>query len=110
MLTSCRRRFKVIKRKRIFKNTIFKNENGAVTIAIAESKNQYYPSNGEIHIVGSGPGDISFLTNNAKKALSKCSVWIGYKMYLDLIKPLKRNDQVLIESNLTEEKRDVKKQ
>jgi len=67
---------------------IFKNQSGAVTIAIAESKNQYYPSNGEIHIIGSGPGDISFLTNNARKALSRCTVWIGYKMYLDLIKPL----------------------
>ncbi len=83
---------------------IFKNQSGAVTIAIAESKNQYNPTNGEIHIIGSGPGDISFLTNDAKKALSRCTIWIGYKMYLDLIKPLKRNDQVLIESKLTKEK------
>jgi len=83
---------------------IFKNQSGAVTIAIAESKNQYNPTHGEIHIIGSGPGDISFLTNNAKKALSRSTVWIGYKMYLDLIKPLKRSDQVLIESKLTEEK------
>jgi len=83
---------------------IFKNQSGAVTIAVAESKNQYNPTHGEIHIIGSGPGDISFLTNNARKALSRCTVWIGYKMYLDLIKPLKRNDQILIESKLTEEK------
>jgi len=83
---------------------IFKNQSGAVTIAVAESKNQYKPTHGEIHIIGSGPGDISFLTNDAKKALSRCTVWIGYKMYLDLIKPLKRSDQVLIESKLTEEK------
>ncbi len=83
---------------------IFKNQSGAVTIAIAESKNQYNPTHGEIHIIGSGPGDISFLTSNAKKALSRCTVWIGYKMYLDLIRPLKRSDQVLIESKLTEEK------
>ncbi|MBO8234521.1 precorrin-3B C(17)-methyltransferase [Prochlorococcus marinus XMU1419] len=83
---------------------IFKNQSGAVTIAVAESKNQYKPTHGEIHIIGSGPGDISFLTNNAKKALSRCNVWIGYKMYLDLIKPLKRSDQVLVESKLTEEK------
>jgi len=90
---------KLLKEKRIFKN-----QSGAVTIAVAESKNQYNPTQGEIHIIGSGPGDISFLTNNAKKALSRCTVWIGYKMYLDLIKPLKRSDQVLIESKLTEEK------
>nr|WP_075438954.1 precorrin-3B C(17)-methyltransferase [Prochlorococcus marinus] len=84
---------------------IFKNEFGAVTIAVSESKNQYNPSNGEIHIIGSGPGDISFLTSNAKKALSRCTVWVGYKMYLDLIKPLKRSDQVLVESKLTQEKK-----
>jgi len=96
---------KLLKQKRVFKNKNFStSKSGAVTIAIAESKNQYYPTNGEIHIVGSGPGDISYLTNNARKALSRCTVWIGYKMYLDLIKPLKRNDQVLIESKLTEEK------
>ena len=83
---------------------IFKNQSGAVTIAVAESKNQYNPTHGEIHIIGSGPGDISFLTNDARKALSRCTVWIGYKMYLDLIKALKRNDQILIESKLTEEK------
>jgi len=96
---------KLLKEKRIFKNKDFStSQSGALTIAIAESKNQYYPTNGEIHIIGSGPGDISFLTNNAKKALSKCTVWIGYKMYLDLIKPLKRSDQVFIESKLTQEK------
>ncbi len=96
---------KLVKEKRIFKDKDFpKNQTGAVTIAVAESKNQYYPTNGEIHIIGSGPGDISFLTNDSKKALARCTVWIGYKMYLDLIKPLQRSDQVLIESKLTEEK------
>ena len=96
---------KLLKEKRIFKDKDYSaTKSGAVTIAIAESKNQYYPSNGEIHIIGSGPGDISFLTNDSRKALARCTVWIGYKMYLDLIKPLKRRDQVLIESKLTEEK------
>ena len=96
---------KLLKEKKIFKRTdSSKIVFGAVTIAIAQSKNQYSPFNGEIHVVGSGPGDISYLTNDARKALSKCSIWIGYKMYLDLIKPLKRKDQVMIESNLTEER------
>ncbi|KGF98660.1 Cobalamin biosynthesis protein CbiG [Prochlorococcus marinus str. MIT 9302] len=96
---------KLLKEKRIFKDKDFSaTKSGAVTIAIAESKNQYYPRNGEIHIIGSGPGDISYLTNDSRKALARCTVWIGYKMYLDLIKPLKRRDQVLIESKLTEEK------
>ncbi len=95
---------KLLKEKKIFKSIdSSKSTSGAVTIAVSESKNQYSPLTGEIHVVGSGPGDISYLTNDARKALSKCSIWIGYKMYLDLIKPLKRKDQVMIESNLTEE-------
>ena len=96
---------KLLEEKRIFKGKDFsKIKFGAVTIAIAESKNQYYPTNGEIHIIGSGPGDISLITNNARKALSRCTVLIGYEMYLDLIKPLKRSDQVLVKSKLTQEK------
>jgi len=92
------------KSKLLEEKRIFKNHSGAVTIAVAESKNQYNPTHGEIHIIGSGPGDISFLTSDVKKALSRSTVWIGYKMYLDLIKSLQRSDQVLIESKLTEEK------
>ncbi len=96
---------KLLKEKKIFKSVnSSKSTNGALTIAVAQSKNQYSPFKGEIHIVGSGPGDISYLTNDARKALSKCSIWIGYKMYLNLIKPLARKDQVLLESNLTEER------
>ncbi len=96
---------KLLKEKKIFKSIdSSKSTFGAVTIAVSESKNQYSPLTGEIHVVGSGPGDISYLTDDARKALSKCSIWIGYKMYLDLINPLKRKDQVIIESNLTEER------
>ena len=101
---------KLLQEKKIFKSSdSSKNKFGAVTIAVAQSKNQYSPLTGEIHVIGSGPGDISYLTNDARKALSKCSIWIGYKMYLDLIKPLKRKDQVLIESSLTEEKKRCEK-
>ena len=101
---------KLLKEKKVFKNpNSTKRLSGAVTIAIALSQNQYSPSLGEIHIVGSGPGDISYLTNDARKALSKCSVWIGYKMYLDLIEPLRSKDQVFIESKLTEERQRCKK-
>ncbi len=89
----------------IHEKTIFKNDRyGAVTFAISKSMKQFAPSKGEIHIVGSGPGDLSFLTSDAKKALSKCTVWLGYKLYLDLIQDLKRVDQVRIDSEITEER------
>ncbi len=95
----------LIQSKEVIKNREF----GAVTIAIAQGNKQFAPSAGEVHIIGSGPGDISYLTNDAKKALSKCSIWIGYKMYLDLIESLRREDQVRIDSELTEEKSRCKK-
>ena len=90
---------KLLKKKEIYK----KEGYGAVTLSIAESLKQCAPNKGEIHIIGSGPGDLSYLTADAKKALSKCSVWIGYKFYLDLLEPIKRKDQVRIDSQLTEE-------
>ncbi len=77
---------------------------GAVTIAIAESKQQFAPERGFVHVIGSGPGDLSYLTGESKAALSQCSIWIGYKRYLDLLKPLMRDDQVRINSELTQEK------
>ncbi len=89
----------------IQEKTIFKNEgDGAVTIAISKSIKQFAPTKGAIHIIGSGPGDLSYLTNDAKKALAECTVWIGYKLYLDLIQDLKRDDQIRIDSELTEER------
>ena len=91
--------------KLIVEKTIFKDKNfGALTIAISQSLRQFAPSKGEIHIIGIGPGDLSYLTNDSKKALAKCNVWIGYKLYLDLIQDLKRDDQVMIDSDLTEER------
>ena len=61
---------KLLKEKKIFKSIdSSKRMFGAVTIAISESKNQYSPFTGEIHIVGSGPGDISYLTNDARNCL-----------------------------------------
>ena len=96
---------KLLKEKEIFKGiNSSKRISGALTIAVAESKNQYSPQKGAIHVVGSGPGDIAYLTNDARKALSKCTVWIGYKAYLHLVEPLKRKDQVFIESKITEER------
>ncbi len=88
------------------KNIFYSNENecGAVTVAIAKSLKSFAPSRGELHLIGSGPGEICYLTNDARCALSKCVAWIGYKPYLDYLEPLRRNDQVRLDSRLTQEK------
>ena len=80
------------------------NERGAVTVAIAGSSEPFAPARGEIHLVGSGPGEPSFLTHDARFALARSSVWVGYKRYLDLLEPFRRFDQVRLDSSLTEER------
>ena len=101
---------KLLVEKHIVTNKKFSGDRaGAVTLAIAQSKNQFAPSRGHIHVIGSGPGNLSFLTIDAKVALSECPVWIGYKMYLDLLDPLLREDQIRIDSEITEEKKRCEK-
>ncbi len=89
--------------KHVYKANENNNEEGAVTIAIAESKDSFAPHRGELHIIGSGPGDLSLLTHDARFALSRSAVWIGYKLYLDLLEPFRRFDQVRIDSQITNE-------
>lgn len=95
----------IVIEKNIFKNKDPSGKNsGAVTLAIAESKQQFSPERGFVHVIGSGPGALSYLTGESKAALSQCSIWIGYKRYLDLLNPLRRDDQIRINSELTQEK------
>ena len=101
---------KLIEEKKIFKASENSNiQFGAVTLAIAESKRQFAPDKGEIHIIGSGPGNLSYLTSDVRKTLINCPIWIGYKMYLDLLEPIRREDQVRIDSELTQEKQRCEK-
>ncbi len=80
------------------------NEYGALTIAIAEAGEPFAPSRGELHLVGSGPGELGLLTNDARFALARAVVWVGYERYLDLLEPLRRTDQVRIDFKLTFER------
>ncbi len=101
---------KLIAEKKIFRNVEHsKRQFGAVTLAISHSTRQFAPHKGEIHIIGSGPGNLSYLTGDVRKTLRNCPVWIGYKMYLDLLEPIRTEDQVRIDSELTQEKQRCEK-
>jgi len=78
-------------------------ERGAATLAVAEALEQWGPARGELHLVGSGPGSLDLLTGAGRWALARCGVWVGYSLYLDLVEPLRRPDQVRREGRLTEE-------
>jgi cobalt-precorrin 5A hydrolase/precorrin-3B C17-methyltransferase len=54
--------------------------------------------------VGSGPGQLDLLSGDARRALANASVWVGYGLYLDLLEPLRRPDQLRREGRLTEER------
>ena len=80
------------------------SEQGAVTVAIAEAAHPLAPSRGELHLVGSGPGSLQWLTADARTALSHCVLWVGYGLYLDLLEPLRRCDQARLDGQLTRER------
>ena len=80
------------------------DERGAVTVAIAESIEAYSPQQGELHLIGSGPGDLALLTPEARSALERCPAWVGYGLYLDLLEPLRRPDQIRLDGQLTMER------
>lgn len=79
-------------------------QRGAATLAVAQMEGQWSPASGELHLIGSGPGALELLTADARNALSRCSLWVGYGLYLDLLEPLRRPDQLRLDGRLTEER------
>lgn len=55
-----------------------------------------------IYVVGIGPGDEDLLTFNAKEVLTKCSVIVGYNVYVDLVKKY-LPDKVYMTTGMTKE-------
>ena len=92
----------LIQEKQIFHSN--EDEYGAVTIALVELEKPFAPHKGELHLVGSGPGDLQMLTNDSRSALKRCVVWVGYAPYLNYLDSIRRPDQVRIDSKLTFEK------
>ena len=79
-------------------------EQGAATVAIAQAASQWAPQRGRLHLIGSGPGRLDLLTPDARAALAESSVWVGYGLYLDLLDPLRRPDQLRSDGQLTLER------
>ena len=79
------------------------DERGAVTVAITQAAEPFAPERGELHLIGSGPGDPSLLSADARQALARCTVWVGYGLYLDLLEPLRDVHQVRRDGQLTKE-------
>ena len=79
-------------------------ERGAATLAMALAERQWAPQRGELHLVGSGPGRLDLVSGDARQALARCAVWVGYGPYLDLLEPLRQSDQLRRDGQLTAER------
>lgn len=86
--------------KQIFKSEVL---GGAVTVAIAQSPVEYIGRTGKLYLVGIGPGDLGQITPAAKTAIIEADVVIGYSLYTNLIKSLKRSGQIVESSPITQE-------
>lgn len=80
------------------------DERGAATVAVAAAAEQWAPQRGRLHLIGSGPGELALLTPDARAALAASTVWVGYGLYLDLLEPLRRPDQLRCDGQLTLER------
>ncbi len=93
---------RLIQEKQIYSSK--EDECGALTIALVEVSTPFAPHKGELHLIGSGPGDLEMLTSDSRRALTRCAAWIGYTPYLNYLDSIRRHDQVRIDSELTFEK------
>ncbi len=92
--------------KQIFKANAL---TGAVTIAIAQATIEYTGRTGKLYLVGIGPGNLEQITPAAQTAIAEADVVIGYSLYIDLIKSLKRSGQIVEASPITQEQQRAKR-
>lgn len=83
---------------------IIKTETEAITIAIAQSEQEYIGKAGALWLVGTGPGALEQMTSAAKTAITQADVIIGYSLYLDLVQPLQRPGQIIEAYPITQER------
>ena len=77
---------------------------GAVTVAIAQSPQEYIGKSGQLYLVGMGPGALDQMTPAAKGAIVQADAVIGYSLYLDLSRPLFRPGQIVESLPITQER------
>ncbi len=67
-----------------------------MTVAVARRPlNTPKKTNGKIYAVGLGPGDLSQMTVRARQVLSEVDTIVGYKTYINLIRPLTSGKNVI---------------
>ncbi|NJL92162.1 MAG: precorrin-3B C(17)-methyltransferase, partial [Coleofasciculaceae cyanobacterium SM2_1_6] len=57
------------------------------------------PSQGQLAIVGTGPGAINWMSPEVREVLEGATDWVGYKTYLDLVESLRTPEIISHESD-----------
>ena len=81
-----------------------RNSQGAVTVAVALGEREFIGRDGQILLVGMGPGSLSQMTPGAQMAVTGADAVIGYGLYLDLVAPIFRPGQVVEALPITQER------
>ncbi len=76
----------------------------AVTVAIAQATSEYTAREGQLFLIGTGPGQLDQMTTAAKTAVTQADVVIGYALYLDLIASLLHPGQIVESYAITQER------
>ncbi|MCK9419550.1 MAG: cobalamin biosynthesis protein [Nitrospirae bacterium] len=83
-----------------------KQKKGNVTVAVSAKtsgvRSQQSEERGRIFIVGTGPGSLEHITPAARDAIKRSDVIVGYGTYLDLIKELLKDKEV-VSTGMTQE-------
>ena len=77
---------------------------GAVTVAVAQASHEWIGTQGQLWLVGTGPGDLEHMTPAAQRAICRADVVIGYTLYLELVQSLFRPEQLIERSPITQER------
>jgi cobalt-precorrin 5A hydrolase/precorrin-3B C17-methyltransferase len=85
---------------------IFRSEGhpGAVTVAIAQAKQEYTGRIGRLLLIGTGPGQLDQMTPAAQVAVSGADAVIGYSLYIQLIASLLQPAQIVEALPITQER------
>lgn len=59
-------------------------------------------SRGKVFVVGTGPGDLEHLTPAARKAIENSTAVVGYRRYVNLIKPILKDQKLSITGMMQE--------
>ena len=79
-------------------------EPGAVTVAVAQGSQELTGREGQLFLVGIGPGRLDQITPAAKQAIVRADAVIGYGLYIDQILPLCRPGQIVEPWPITQER------